>query len=194
MEEGERGKVTPFALLMRDDDWLAAHLDYVWDRYFADTPRANHVDIGFSKRWKARLGLITLCEPADKTIIRLNGLLSLPVVPECINTVTIAHEMVHYARGFGSPLPCRHKHPHHGNIIEKELLSRGLGTEYDRYLDWIDGEWDAFYQANARAPRRLWLPRQSGATFVGVADDWREAAATLRQPRPAVPEETAQEN
>lgn len=168
----------------RDDDWLCEHLDYVWKRYFDDTPRANNVDIGFAKRWKARLGLITLCESSDTTIIRLNGLLSHPAVPECVNTITVAHELVHYSHGFGSPLPRRHPHPHHGNIVEKELLARGLGRHYDRYLDWIDREWDEFYHVNARAPRRFWLPRRSGARVAAAGHgEQREAAATVRQAR-----------
>ena len=180
METAELASGPELLVCDRDDDWLAEHLDCVWDRYFEDTPRVNHVDIGFAKRWKSRLGLITLCESSCTTIIRLNGLLSHPVVPECVNTITVAHELVHYAHGFGSPLPRLHRHPHLGNIVEKELLGRGLGALYDDYLDWIDAEWPDFYQAHAKVPRHFWLPRQIGSRGLRDEGNRREVAASMR--------------
>ncbi|MHB1131717.1 MAG: hypothetical protein ACYC4L_04945 [Chloroflexota bacterium] len=166
----------------RDDEWLAEHLAYVWQSFFADIPRANAVDIAFAKRWKTRLGLITLRESSSTTVIRLNGLLSHPVAPECLTTITVAHEMVHYSHGFGSTLPRRYHHPHDGNIVEKELLARGLGEIYDDYNEWIDSEWDSFHRDYAKAPRRLWFPQRSGLWhgLQGDGSAWGEAAASVR--------------
>lgn len=174
--------------LKRDNIWLGEHLAFVWDRYFPDTPCANPVDIAFAKNWKARLGLITYCSDKNTSNIRLNSLLRHPEVPECITTVTIAHEMVHYSHGFGSSLPRCYDHPHRGNVVEKELLARGLGQEYEEYLDWIDGHWDQFYHTQTVPPRHLWLARKSGAPARVVSDALLryEQAASVVHVRPAV--------
>src|SRR5215210_6558264 len=104
----------------RDDDWLVEHLKSVWLTYFADVPIVNRVEIAWLRPWKTRLGLITLREPSGTTFIGLNSLLQLPAVPDVITTVTIAHELVHYCHGFGSPLPRLYRHPHRGGIVDRE--------------------------------------------------------------------------
>ena len=154
-------EVQGFALA-RDNRWLGEHLAYVWDRFFPDTPCVNAVDIAFAKSWKARLGLITLSDEERTSMIRLNALLSHPDVPECLTTITVAHELVHYSHGFGSTLPPKYDHPHRNGVVEKEILRRGLGRIYGEYQGWIDSHWDQFYHAQTTPPRRLWLPRRSG--------------------------------
>lgn len=173
----------------RDNHWLGEHLAQVWDRYFPDTPCRNPVDIAFAKRWKARLGLISLCEASSVSRIRLNLLLSFPEVPESVTTITIAHEMVHYAHGFGSSLPRRHEHPHRGNVVENEIVRRGLGPQYGEYLDWIDRHWDQFYHTRSVPPRHLWLARRSGdaVRVVGEGMYAHDAAASVIRLRTAVP-------
>jgi hypothetical protein len=173
--------------LQRDNEWLAEHLECVWQRHFGDTPRINPVDIAFAKRWKARLGSISYCVEGGSSSIRINSLLSHPVVPECLTTVTVAHELVHYSHGFGSQLPQLYDDPHEDNVVEKELLARGLGEDYHEYLFWIENHWDRFYRLLTHPPRALWLPRKSGEPVrlhehVFVA---REAAASVTHPRPA---------
>lgn len=165
----------------RDNRWLGEHLAQVWDRHFPDTPCRNPVDIAFAKRWKARLGLITLCEQSHVSKIRLNSLLSHPDVPECITTITVAHELVHYSHGFGSSLPRLYEHPHRGNLVERELLARGLGRLYEEYLDWIDLNWDQFYHTLATPPRHLWLARWCGepVRVVGAGAHTHDAAASV---------------
>ncbi|MHB1417455.1 MAG: hypothetical protein ACYC1C_19590 [Chloroflexota bacterium] len=182
-------------MLQRDNDWLGEHLEYVWERHFPDVPRINPVDIAFAKRWKARLGVIALCEESQTTSIRLNALLSHPIVPDYVTTVTVAHEMVHYAHGFGSPLPRLYEHPHKGNIVEREIQARGLRQEYRHYLDWIDENWDHFYHTQTRPPRHLWLPRKSGepVRLQTSGGSYEEAAASIGRIRLAAEEENAQE-
>ena len=135
----------PIARLLRDDRWLARTLDFVWDQFFIDTPRVNQVQVSFGSVWKSRLGLITMTEDTATTYIQINGLLRLPDSPEFVTTVTVAHEMVHYAHGFGSPLPRRHKHPHRGGIVKRELLRRGMDREYQQYDQWVYGHWFDYY-------------------------------------------------
>lgn len=129
----------------RDDDWLRERLNDLWDRYFFDTPRANTIRISFGPFWKSRLGLITMSLDEATTYIVLNGLLRNPEVPDVVINVTVAHELVHYAHGFGSPLARRYKHPHRGGIVKRELVRRGLAADYDWYDEWVYGCWYDFY-------------------------------------------------
>ncbi|MGH2459923.1 MAG: hypothetical protein ACRDIY_13780 [Chloroflexota bacterium] len=130
---------------VRDRWWLRERSRGVWSQFFRDIPRVNLVRVSFGAPWKTRLGSITLSDDHRTTYIQVNGLLRLREVPECVTTVTIAHEMVHYAHGFGSPLPRRYKHPHQGGIVKRELLRRGMGAEYARYDAWVYDCWYDFY-------------------------------------------------
>ena len=134
-----------YAPQLRDDLWLQEELDYLWVNHFADVPRVNQVNVSFMGAWKTRLGLITLSEDERTTYIGLNSLLRLPDVPYYVASITLAHEMVHYCHGFGSPLPRQFKYPHRGGIVEKELKRRGLGAEYEIYEDWVYTHWYDFY-------------------------------------------------
>ncbi|MBI3968021.1 MAG: hypothetical protein HY329_20470 [Chloroflexi bacterium] len=131
----------------RTDEWLCEKLRAIWRDHFADVPALNPIEISYARPWKCRLGLITLTEKSKTSLIRLNRLLAHPGVPECVNTITIAHELVHYAHGFGSTLPRRYEHPHQGGIVKKELVSRGFAEEHDRYVQWIDDHWFPFYHS-----------------------------------------------
>jgi hypothetical protein len=124
---------------------LTAYLDSIWQHYFADTPRVNAVLIGYCYPWKSRLGLIRLSEDKQTTFIGINSLLQLPQVPECVLTTTIAHELTHYAHGFGSPLPRICKHPHANGIVDRELERRELGEQLRCCNEWIDQYWYSFY-------------------------------------------------
>ena len=129
----------------RDDRWLTEEVDDIWARYFPDTPRVNRIDVGWRRPWKRRLGVISLSTDERTTRIGLNCLLARPEVPYCVPLVTVAHELVHYAHGFGSPLPRRYPHPHRGGVVVRELKARGLADVFDEYSDWIDAHWWSFY-------------------------------------------------
>lgn len=133
--------------LERDDPWLQDILRGIWTRYFDDTPLVNTIRASFGPAWKARLGLITLSEDQKTTYIEINGLLRVPVVPEFVVSITVAHELVHYVHGFGSPLPQRYKYPHRGGIVKHELLRRGMELEYRQYDAWVYSHWYDFYDS-----------------------------------------------
>ena len=135
----------------RDGEWLRGELERIWVQYFADTPRANRIDITFRRPWMRRLGVIRLSEDERTTVIGINSLLRLPEVPYCLTLITVAHELVHYAHGFGSPLARRFEHPHKGGIVTRELKHRGLQSELDEYSDWIAEHWWAFYARQQRS-------------------------------------------
>ena len=124
---------------------LTLGLDRIWQDYFSDIPRINSVDIAYCHPWKRRLGLIRLSLDSTKSFIGINALLQLREVPEYVLLTTIAHELTHYAHGFGSPLPRIFEHPHANNIVQRELIRRGLGALARKCDDWIDKQWFSFY-------------------------------------------------
>ena len=128
-----------------------AYLDEIWRSYFADVQRANRLEIAYCQPWKRRLGLIRLSLDNTTSFIGLNALLQLPQIPEYILITTIAHELTHYAHGFGSPLPRQHKHPHANNVVKEELERRGLGEIMRQCDTWIDSEWFSFYDTQREA-------------------------------------------
>lgn len=138
----------------RDAGWLAQELDSIWQRYFDDTPRVNRVAIAFQRPWKRRLGVIRLSPDKLTTHIGINRLLALPDAPYCVTLITVAHELVHYAHGFGSPLPRKHPHPHRGGVVDRELVARGLASELAEYGSWIRSNWWSFYARRSPRPTR----------------------------------------
>ncbi len=137
---------------LRDSQWLRHEMERIWSGRFADIPRVNGVHVNFAGSWKSRLGVISLSEDTKTSYIGINSLLSLPEAPDCIARITIAHELVHYAHGFGSPLPRQYRHPHRGRIVEKELFARGFREEWEVYEDWIRNHWYDFYDQCALNP------------------------------------------
>lgn len=122
------------------------YLGNIWNRYFSDVPRVNQVDIAYCRPWKGRLGQIKLSLDSKTSFIGLNSLLQLSQIPGYILITTIAHELVHYAHGFGSPLPCLYSHPHANHVVDRELERRGLGDTLHLCNAWIDQHWFSYYE------------------------------------------------
>ncbi len=127
------------------------YLDHIWRHYFSDLPRVNEVQIAYCYPWKNRLGLIRLSLDNVTSFIGINALLQHQQVPEYVLITTIAHELTHYAHGFGSPLPRLYKHPHANNVVTRELEKRGLGEYVHQSDAWIDKQWFAFYDKEYRS-------------------------------------------
>ncbi len=130
---------------------LSVYLDWIWKLHFVDVPRVNDVLIEYSYPWKSRLGMIRLSVDKEVTFIGINTLLQMQQVPEYVLITTIAHELVHYAHGFGSPLPQRWQHPHANRVVDKELENRDLGIYLCRCSEWINTSWYAFYDKQRAA-------------------------------------------
>lgn len=124
---------------------LSTCLNLIWRRYFMDVPRVNTVSIEYCYPWKSRLGLIRLSLDASITFIGINTLLRLREVPDYVLMTTIAHEIVHYSHGFGSPLPKCFNHPHENKVVDKALEQRGMGIYLCCCNEWIDRNWYPFY-------------------------------------------------
>ena len=140
---------------------LTQTLNTIWQTYFPDIPQVNLVEIAYCHPWKRRLGLIRLSLDNTKTFIGINTLLQLHEVPEHVLLITIAHELTHYAHGFGSPLPRLFAHPHANNIVERELEQRGLGEMAQLCDDWIDKRWFAFYDMQRGSGRATGIAHSS---------------------------------
>ena len=126
---------------------LNIYLDHIWQRCFTDIPCVNEVHITYCQPWKTRLGLIRLSQDNKISFIGINSLLQHEDVPYYVLLTTVAHELTHYAHGFGSPLPRRYKHPHANNVVNRELARRGLGEYVQQCDEWIDKQWFPFYDS-----------------------------------------------
>lgn len=127
------------------------YLAHIWQQYFSDIAYANEVQIAYRQPWKSRLGMIRMTLDSTRSFIGINALLLHRQVPEYLLLVTIAHELTHYAHGFGSPLPRLYQHPHANNVVNRELERRGLGEYVQRSDAWIDRHWFPFYDIERKA-------------------------------------------
>lgn len=133
---------------MRDNQWLAERLQNIHRQYFADVIIQNTVFVRFGRSSRTRLGSI-IAKPKKGhalpvTYININSLLKNETVPEYVVDATLAHEFVHYTHGFHSPLKQQFKYPHQGNIVNKELKSRGAGELLAQQTAWLKKEYRAF--------------------------------------------------
>jgi hypothetical protein len=144
---------------MRDEKWLFAKLDEVWDNYFSDIPQENDVRIIWGRRARTRLGSIKAGEKRagkhPETIITINSLLKDRKIPEYVVVGTIAHELSHYAHGFHSPLERKHSNPHAGGVVTKELKNRGLEKIYRAQKKWLKENWRDYALAKLPAKRTI---------------------------------------
>lgn len=122
---------------MRDNAWLLSRLDHLWSTYFPDINQANRVFICFGRHAKFRLGSIRLDPQTGHTYITITSMFKDLAIPEEVVDHTIAHELTHYAHGFSSPLQRKHRHPHKGGVIQKEMEERNLGHLYQAYKQWV---------------------------------------------------------
>ncbi len=123
---------------MRDDKWLSRRLELLLLRHFSEVDISD-IEIRFYGRARGRLGSI---RKIDKTsLIRVNGLLAEPVIPDFVIDEVIAHEAVHYVHGFGSSRERLYKYPHRGGIVERELESRGAGQIVRQSKKWLKSNW-----------------------------------------------------
>lgn len=152
---------------LRDEKYLEDTLYRMWDDHFSDVPRKNLVLIHFGKNSARRLGSIKWANRNSRikgllrkkkdmigvddddriTIITVTRYFQDLVIPDIVVDMTIAHELVHYAHGFHSPLPQRFQKPHQGNIVKKELINRGLGKELERSELWLKDNWLDFLRS-----------------------------------------------
>ena len=144
---------------MRDNDWLAEKLYYLWENHFVDVPRKNPVVIKFGKKSYRQLGSISWANSKTKgirplltqlnedyddkriSLITVTSYFKDEEIPEIVVMGTIAHEMIHYSHGFHSPLQQLYDHPHKGGIIRKDMYKRDLKEVYTFSKKWLKTTW-----------------------------------------------------
>ncbi|MBS3172397.1 hypothetical protein J4438_02365 [Candidatus Woesearchaeota archaeon] len=129
---------------MRDQIWLESRLDNIWKVLMPEVERKNKVIIRFKGRWKNKFGHIKKLNDGSSEIV-VNSFFRHLDIPEYIIDTTIAHELVHYMHGFQSPYPRQYKHPHKGNIVNKELNKRGFEMLLKLEKEWIKTNWKSVY-------------------------------------------------
>ena len=117
--------------ISRNDKWLESRMYFLWDNHFCDVPRKNKVEIHFGRKAVVRLGSIRKLRGKkadgnqydDKTItkILITRFFQSETVPQFVVDAVIAHELIHYADGFSSPLSKKVSHPHRGGRIKKQM-------------------------------------------------------------------------
>ncbi|MCR4305795.1 MAG: hypothetical protein NUV73_01795 [Candidatus Daviesbacteria bacterium] len=127
----------PKMLITRDNNWLLSRLDYLWTKYFADTPQTNKVFIRFGRYAKYRLGSIKLNRKTKASFITITAMFKDSNIPAEVVDHTIGHELTHYAHGFSSTQPRLHKYPHAGGVVKREMTERGMGYLHRAYQAWV---------------------------------------------------------
>jgi hypothetical protein len=130
---------------VRDETWLAERVRLLWEMHFADVPKGFPITTRFGTRARYRFGSIAARN--GRTVITINQLFADSFVPTYVIDGTLAHELAHYAHGFGSGLPRLHTHAHRGGVVDQELEKRGLGELDRKAAQWREACWEAFYAA-----------------------------------------------
>ncbi|MBN1915855.1 hypothetical protein JW796_02550 [Candidatus Dojkabacteria bacterium] len=152
---------------LRDNLWLENKMYELWEEHFNDVPRKNLVVIRFGKRSARQLGSIkwanhkttgvkkvvkrlekqykenirNIFEDPRVSVITVTRLYQEEKIPEYVVDSTIAHEMIHYAHGFSSPLQQLYKHPHKGGLIRKDMQKRGMYLIWKKSKKWLKENW-----------------------------------------------------
>jgi len=131
---------------MRDNQWLAKRLEWLWRTYFADVPVSNEVIVRFGRSARTRLGSIKFGKRKinPRSYITLTGLFRDEQVPDYVVDAVLAHELTHYAHGFHSPHSRLYRHPHAQGVVTKELTARGLGAIVREQKRWLKKNWPKF--------------------------------------------------
>lgn len=127
----------PKSLLPRDNKWLLYRLDHIWSKHFSDVSQENPLFVRFGRYSKFRLGSIKLDRKTEKSYITITGMFKNHKIPQEVIDHTLAHELIHYAHGFSSKRVRLHKYPHHGGVVNKEMVSRGMEYLHTAYKAWI---------------------------------------------------------
>lgn len=148
--------------MLRDNEYLTNLMYFLWENHFNDVERKNKVIIKFGRASKRQLGCIkwvtdktrvkTILKNVRKyfdddqriTLITITSLFKDERVPEFVIKATVAHEIIHYAHGFYSPLKKLYNHPHKGGIIAKEMRKRDLGEILKQSKSWLKTNWKEF--------------------------------------------------
>jgi hypothetical protein len=125
------------------DKYLASKAAALIRENFSDRGVTNFLVIKWgTKKSKRVLGHIKAIKTSDfGSIIEINPLLKNLNVPEYVLDYVLMHELTHYFQGFGSNHERKHRHPHRGGIVEKELARHGWEEITHKSEKWIKEHW-----------------------------------------------------
>jgi len=124
------------------DKYLAAKAAALIRENFAERGVTNLLVVRWGRKSKRTLGHIKPMENAQfGSIIEINSLLKSLEVPEYVLEYVLMHELTHYFQGFGSNHQRKHRHPHKGKIVEKELARHGWEEITEKSEKWIKENW-----------------------------------------------------
>lgn len=147
-EKIELEKMTP-----HDNAWLMTEFETLWKQYFPDIERKNPLIATFGRPARVRLGSIRLTRKKVSKII-MNGHFRDPSIPKEVVRAILAHEMTHYAQGFGSQLDKKAKFPHRCSLVDKELVRRGLGETLSIQKKWTKLNWHRYLQEHKKMQKK----------------------------------------
>lgn len=143
---------------MRDHVWLEKQLQFLLDKYFSNIQISNPIEIKWGREAKFRFGSIRLLKPKglrvfrgfrtlstirdnqpQKSIIVITAMFRDEAIPVGVVHYTITHELCHYAHGFSSSNKKLFRHPHHGGVVNKELIERGAKDLIAEFKNWLRG-------------------------------------------------------
>ena len=125
---------------MRDESWLINRFYFVWQAYFPEVEKRNHVVTRWKGKWRNKFGHIKKLKDNNTEIV-INSLFKDERIPEYVIDITLAHEIVHYMHGFNSPHEKQFKYPHQGNIVNRELKKRGLDSYLKMEKRFVKEKW-----------------------------------------------------
>ena len=131
------------------DNYLAKRTASLIRENFAERGVTNLLVVKTGNRWKRTLGHIKTLENNEYgSAIEINPLLFDLDVPEYVLDYVIMHELTHYFQGFASNHEKKHKHPHKGKIVEKELERLGWKEIQEKSDKWIKEKWTEILKKN----------------------------------------------
>ena len=125
------------------DKYLASKAAALIRENFSDRGITNFLVVKWgTKKSKRVLGHIKALNTSEYgSIIEINPLLKNLNVPEYVLDYILMHELTHYFQGFGSNHERKHRHPHKGGIVEKELERHGWKEITEKSEKWIKENW-----------------------------------------------------
>ncbi len=127
------------------NNYLAKRTASLIRENFAERGVTNFLVVQTGRKWKRTLGHIKTLKTNDYgSTIEIFDL----EVPEYVLDYVIMHELTHYFQGFASNHEKKHKHPHRGGIVEKELARLGWEEIQLNSDKWIKENWDILLKKN----------------------------------------------
>jgi len=128
---------------------------------FSERGVTNLLVVKTGGKWKRTLGHIKTLENREYgSLIEINPFLFDLEVPEYVLDYVIMHELTHYFQGFASNHEKKHKHPHRGGIVEKELERLGWKEIQEKSDIWIKANWTKILSKNGVDPMAKRMPRR----------------------------------